>query len=119
MGILRRHHPRVRNEQLQGELTSLIGREATHARIHRAANRRLEGLGFAFVASVERFLLLLLSRVARWLPTGMALALPLTFELFTSALSAEVLSARKRWLGTSGRKRATRAAGDLALAGRT
>lgn len=99
MGILRRHQPRVQDDRLQRELTALIGQEATHARIHRASNRRLERCGYGFVSMIERFITRFLARIARWLPSGMALALPMTFELFTSALSAEVLGARRRWIG--------------------
>ncbi len=103
IGILRRYRDRIPDVKVRADAQSVIRQESAHAAVHTLCNRLLTAAGYAAAPRLDRLLRGVLGLVCRLLSARAELAIPTLFEVYTSALSRDVLVHRERWFGAEGR----------------
>ncbi len=97
--IVRKYADQISDPKLMRDMDALIRQEGRHAFMHLRCNDLLKKCGYPAIRLFERFQKFFVSILRRISPTVWELAIPASFEHFTSAISRDFIVNHKFWAG--------------------
>ncbi|MCP5205894.1 MAG: metal-dependent hydrolase [Hahellaceae bacterium] len=98
--IMRKNFDAVNDPTLQGEILVLIKQEGNHAVIHKKSNDLLQQCHYPAIRFFEWLQKKSMLLIRKCSSHAFEMAIPASFEHFTSAISRDFLTHSKEWTGT-------------------